>query len=231
MKNPISEYENFFSRRQCAQFLRLLFDRQSLWENRASYEKPPYRNGSWFTLGASVYMDLPTLEYIPLFKQKTEYFNTILHSYFNKFYRMFLGNLNMDFLNGEEPYRYLNDVYPSPLPGFHIFPPEETLSADFAKVHVDRQWRELFALPKFPFKVSDAKHFTFTLPLCLPYQGGGMNVPNDDYVKYKEGTLYMHSGQFPHQVRCLESPVTPLDWRITFQGHGFTIDNKSYLYW
>lgn len=237
MKTLISERPNFFNRAELAFYIQCLFDRRRLWEDRSKHGVPPYRNGNWFTLGASVYMDLTKKEDLGPFVQKTTYFNVVLQQAFPEFFIEFLERINQTVDSTDHSYKYLNQVYRyAPYPGFHIFPPEETLQAPFGKVHTDLQWEALFQMPDFPFDVKDVQHFTFTLPLVMPYQGGGMFLPDepddkDKLYNYKEGSLYVHSGQFPHQVRCLVPPVTPLDWRITFQGHGFTIGNVSYLYW
>lgn len=235
MKDQIQVIEGFCPTETCARILRELFDRRHLWEDRSLSGKPLYRNGHWYTLGASIYMDLTSPESLAAFAQKTEYFNYIMRSVFHGFYTCFIVNFQ-ESLPGSNV-QFLNDVHDlSPLPGFHIFPPEETLQAPFGKVHTDIQWQALERLPNFPFPNGEKTHFTFTLPLVMPYQGGGMLIPMEkgegmEFYFYEEGNLYIHSGQFPHQVLPLRAPVTPLDWRITFQGHGFTIDNKTYLYW
>lgn len=237
MKDQIQVIEGFCPTQTCAHILRDLFDRKHLWEDRSLTGKPLYRNGHWFTLGASVYMDLTSEAAVPAFAQKTGYFNFIMRSVFPEFYSMFLENFART-LPGSNV-QFLNDIHDfAPLPGFHIFPPEETLQAPFGKIHTDIQWQALERLPDFPFPGAKMHHFTFTLPLVMPYQGGGMLIPAKEgaempteFYFYEEGNLYIHSGQFPHQVLPLRAPVTPLDWRITFQGHGFTIDNKTYLYW
>lgn len=239
MINKISEARDFFSRHDCAFFIQQLFDRRALWEDRTrSANVPQYRNGKYYTLGSSIYMDLNSEAQLPAFVQKTAYFNVILQQNFAEFYTQFLDRLNAPLM--EPQYQFLNAAYRhAPLPGFHIFPPEETLQANFGKIHRDLQWEQLFQMPDFPFDLADKpQHFTFTLPLVCAYQGSGMQVFEskehdtvNETVEYKEGALYLHSGQFPHLVLPLAPPVTPMDWRITFQGHGFTIDKQSYLYW
>lgn len=237
MKNPIACTPEFFSRSDCAFFIQNLFDRRALWEDR-SKTAPTYRNGKWYTIGASVYMDLNRPEDLAPFLQRANYFNVVMQQNFKELLVEFLDRLNGTVSKeSDHTYQYLYNVYRlGPLPGFHIFPPEETLQAPFGKIHRDLQWEALFQIPDFPFELKDVtNHFTFTLPLVLPYQGGGMFIPDeedkDKLYQYQEGALYIHSGQFDHQVCCLLPPVTPLDWRITFQGHGFTIGNESYLYW
>lgn len=237
MKNHIGVTHDFFARPDLAFFIQCLFDRKALWEDRSKQGVPPYRNGKWYTLGSSVYMDLTKKEDLAPFVQKTGYFNIVLQQAFAEFYTQFIDRLNQTTDSVHHVYKYLNQDYRhAPLPGFHIFPPEETLQAPFGKIHQDLQWEALFQMPDFPFDLGDKpQHFTFTLPMVLPFLGGGMYLPEendpDKLYDYKEGSLYLHSGQFPHMVRCLRPPVTPLDWRITFQGHGFTIGNFSYLYW
>lgn len=234
MKDQIKTIEGLLPTGYLAQILRALFDRQALWEDRSS-TRPPYRNGSWYTLGASIYLDLTEASQLDSFTSKTLYFNGILRNTLGMFYRDFLHELKV---THNLPWVFLADKYPlAPLPGFHIFPPEETLQMPFGKTHQDLQWEALWQMPGFT-PPKEVEHFTFTLPLVMPYQGGGMLIPSAvgddmDFFFYEEGNLYVHSGQFPHQVLPIKGPVIPLDWRITFQGHGYTdlATKTSYLYW
>lgn len=241
MKNQISKAEEFLDVESCAWLLRRLFDRKKLWENRQA-RKLPYRNGNWFTLGASMYLDLHDEKTFPAYALKVDYFNRVLRQNFRAWEEGFLKRFQA-ISTAPPEIKMLADVYEyAALPGFHIFPPEETLQVFFGKVHCDHQWKAFEKMPKFPFAMGDiaATHFSFTLPLALPYQGGGMAIPTEhdpsktpvfEPYMYEEGNLYVHSGQFPHYVLPYRSPVTPLDWRITYQGHGFLHQNTAYLYW
>lgn len=239
----INQSDAFAEPSECATLLVKLFSLKDLWEDRRGPRTPNYRNGHWYTLGASIYMDWPegprNEDSLPAFAQKTDYFNSVLKVHFASFYKSFAQRLGLEFFGHEYDVQYLGNTYDlAPLPAFHIFPPEETFISPFGKVHRDLQWQQLIALPGFRFdpeKIHDS-HFTFTLPLALPYQGGGMLMPGetdklDRFFMYEEGNLYVHSGQFPHMVLPLKAPVTMLDWRITFQGHGFIDDKTIYLYW
>lgn len=237
MTNEIRVLEEFFGVDTCAKILRLLFDRRKLWENRQQ-RKLPYRNGNWFTLGASMYLDCISKETFPAYVQKMFYFNRILRQNFWPELALFLELFSQK--TGQEA-KWLRDVFEySSYPGFHIFPPEETLQTPFGKDHRDLQWEAFPQMPGFPFKLEECTHISFTLPLALPYQGGGMAVPQDDNdplgapakaFQYQEGNLYVHSGQFRHIVLPYLAPVTPLDWRITLQGHGLIHNGITYLYW
>jgi hypothetical protein len=234
----ITKLPNFLSRSECACLLRKIFDRRALWENRAT-RKVPYRNGNWYTLGATLYLDLPSAEFIPQYQEKIAYFNAI---FMNSFYpELDLIRKTMEISWAFKEVLFLPHHFGlSSFPGFHIFAPEETLEVPFAHAHTDIQWQALFNLPGFNFKLdkkASYPHFTFTLPLAIPTQGAGMLIPavegsppTEPYM-YDVGTLYFHSGQFPHVVMPLQHPVNPMDWRITLQGHGFMSGGKAYLYW
>lgn len=238
MNSEIQVFEEFFSRETCAAMLRMLFDRRALWENRQD-RTLPYRNGNWFTLGASMYLDLKSQDTFPAYVQKLDYFNRVLGQVFKDFHLSFQRVFrDRCILGPDSRLIMLADIYPyASYPGFHIFAPEETLQMPFAKDHVDKQWEAFAHMPGFPFPLAELKHFSFTLPLALPYQGGGMAIPSefegepDHAYMYLEGNLYKHSGQFRHLVLPFKGPVTPLDWRITYQGHGFYHNDTAYLYW
>ena len=49
-----------------------------------------------------------------------------------------------------------------------------------------------------------------------------------EFIEYKEGYIAMHSGLTTHQAvigSCTDRP------RVTLQGHGFTKEGKTLLYW
>jgi hypothetical protein len=215
------------SRKFAANYLRVLFDRKELWERRFD-RNIPYRNGDWYTIGVALYLDLFSKEQYPEYLKKVIYFNRILEEHF------FLLLDEMRLALGSN---FLTDVYPSVgLPGFHIFPGFETFSKFFGKIHQDLQWQVLTKLPEFPFKESDmTDHFSFTYVLKAPYLGASLLLVEDGKpyytFEYEENTLYTHSGQQTHAIAPFKDPVLPGDYRITLQGHGFTANDKKYIYW
>jgi hypothetical protein len=223
----------FISQTEAALILRGLFDRQNLWESRQD-RKAPYRNGNWYTLGSSMYLDLRSKETYPDYLQRLDYWATVMLQNFGPVLDVLYQRLTR--LLGKNVI-FLRDAGASvSYPGFHIVPGDETLSAFFGKRHKDLQWQQLTNLPDFPFKSEQMKnHFSFTLPLKLPYLGGCLRAyktPTDfDDIPYTERTLYVHSGQEEHAIAPYHHPVLPFDWRITMQGHGFMVDDTIFIYW
>lgn len=226
----------FFENIERAFIIQNLFRNKSLWDNRAIV-KVPYRNGAWFTLGTSLYLDLNSVEQFTPYQHKAAYFNRIMRNCFSiELYQIKEKIHRLYFPDNE--IKYLSDEFPHiGFPGFSIMPPEETFQAPFAMVHKDERWKAFEVMPDFPFPYKEIHgHFSFTIPLAIPVAGGGMNIAREGNkelvpLMYDVGKCYLHSGLFLHQVREFQHPVTPLDWRITIQGHGFAYNDIVYLYW
>lgn len=223
----------FFSKKEVALTIRNLFNMRGVWDNRGA-TKVPYRNGSWYTVGSSLYLDLLSESQLPAYLAKVQYFNQIMRQSFAQDLFSIRASIKRLYFPGQEV-EHLADYYKGAgYPGFSIMPPEETFAAEFAVFHKDERWKTFTHMGDFPFKGFE-NHFSFTIPLALPIQGGGMNLVHEELgvqpYYYDVGFCYLHSGAFLHQVMSFPSPVTPLDWRITIQGHGFTYKNTVYLYW
>lgn len=226
----VQPYLNQF---ELAFIIQNLFRNKALWDNRAVV-KVPYRNGAWYTIGASLYLDLTHKSQLEAYGAKVSYFNKVLRNNFSVELYQLKDRIKTLYYPDQEVKFLAEDFTPAGLPGFSIMPPEETFQAEFAAVHKDERWRTLKLLPGFPFQ-EFTNHFSFTIPLALPIAGGGMNIDTGNseltpYI-YKVGNCYLHAGDFYHQVMEFLNPVTPLDWRITIQGHGFQVENNIYLYW
>lgn len=213
-----------------AEFLAKLFEVKELWERRFD-RAVPYRNGEWFTLGTPLYLDLLAPEGWDGYKAKCEYFNEVLNDNFSKLLSQVSGCF--PFPNRAA---FLSDHYPYvSLPGFHIFPGYKTFGMFFGKPHQDLQWGVLPKLPDFPFKETEMRdHFSFTYVLKVPHLGASLllydGIDTEEF-EYEEGVLYIHSGQQKHAIAPFKTPVLPIDYRITMQGHGFTTNGQTYLYW
>lgn len=224
----IVELPEFLSEHDNNVMLARLFDRRPLWEVRKD-RVPSYKNTEWYTLGASLYLDLTKKEDWPAFCEKVEYFNKVLLAEFDNFWRLLLYRLGSE---TAEKYNFAWKLYPHfAMPGFHIFPPHLAATEFFGKKHQDLQWQMFSQMPDFALET--AEHFSGTYALTLPKQGPHFLFGEDLEVgqTYKERAMYLHSGQFTHAIAPLVRPITELDWRITLQFHGFKHNDINYLYW
>lgn len=219
VKSPISNEE-------IAKTLLVLFSNESLWEKRANRNSGSYRSAEWYTVGAAVYLDhaMPDEE----LSLKTNYFNDVILELFPEYIDKILHTLS-DSINLS--CKLLKTAFPIGVPGFHIFKPHASFSKMFGRFHEDLQWKELSFCGGFPFQREDmSKPFSFTHVLQLPFLGGGL-LTGDGFFEYKEGDMYIHSGEFKHAIAPFPNPVLPIDWRITLQGHGFVVGDMAYVYW
>ncbi len=129
-------------------------------------------------------------------------------------------------------------------PGFHIYQPHPVFASPVAKIHRDRQYRDVF--PGEHFKAQDL--YTFTLPLSNP-EGSGMNwwreepgnpaadpdcgsdgnpESSPEFIAYQVGELVLHDGLQLHQavLQC-----DGMQERITLQGHAVRKQGRLWLYW
>jgi hypothetical protein len=144
---------------------------------------------------------------------------------------------------------------PFALPGFHICRVPGIPTRPEASLHFDMQYKRV----PFPERARSgfARPLSFTLPLVLPRQGGGLTTwdvtldqVNEFYRRtgysvtleeltllltarhhpFQPGTLVLHSGHMLHQIAPVPS-VEPDDERIALQGHGIFYDGGWKLYW
>lgn len=129
-------------------------------------------------------------------------------------------------------------------PGFHIF---HKATHSLPTMHFDGQFTYL----KWPYQnVSRDDVFSFTLPLELPKEGGGLNVwpihcdqfaklsaqekilmlNKKSYHPYQLGRLVFHQGLILHQIAHHQT-LEENDMRLTLQGHGILADGKYRIYW
>lgn len=104
----------------------------------------------------------------------------------------------------------------------------------FGKVHTDQQWETLLKMPGLKYsginEIIPESVMSLTLPICLPFLGGGM-LMGADKIPYEIGSLYIHDGLKEHAIAPFNWPVLPIDWRISIQAHGLWHDDRLYLYW
>lgn len=192
----------------------------------------------YFTLGAASYLDAANnpAEYSRLAQR----FNPLLAQHFGDLLTQVQHILSTH--TGE-------DFTPAPeaaLPGFHIFDFHPAFRRPLASIHVDEQYRDV---PWQEAEPDQRDPLSFTLPLCLPASGGGLNVWNipsptqrllppeflvrgrdPTYVPYQTGVLMLHSGHLLHQIAPIPE-MQPGDRRITLQGHALRRGGVYQLYW
>lgn len=219
-----------------------LFQCQPLWEERTE-RAVKYRNARWFTLGTPLYLDLPSKESYAAYREKTEYFNRILTTTFFDF-TLEVGVAVATALG--KSHVPLSAMMPVSYPGFHIFPPHETMGHFFGKWHQDLQYRVLPKMPGWPFDqllgsandiIVDEKleTYSFTMMLQMPYGGAALDCRETAGIQwtheYELGALVIHHGRFDHAIAPFRSPVLPFDWRISIQGHAILHEDTVYTYW
>jgi len=203
----------------------------------------------FYTVGAASYIDAnsPTPRYTELLAQT----NPLLREHFGWLHSRVMYALSL----------YLQAVVRTAdelaLPGFHIW---EGLAVPTwpVSIHFDLQYQ---SIPWADAARADrTQPLSFTLPIALPLEGGGLNSwdlsyeghlaqiakqnrahqysPLEElmrthtrtYHAYECGTLTLHSGHTVHQIAPVEQAF-PDDERITLQGHGLYCDGAWTLYW
>lgn len=200
--------------------------------------KRDYRQSFFHTLGQASYLDAG--DDVGLFKQKAFLINPLMEAHFNFLYSVLINRLEELLGCKVKHAKHL------PRPGFHIFGSCINLKDFSAKKHFDLQYQKVgFSLENLSDVIS------FTLPIDLPSEGGGLNIWDVDYQKfhslseqekieiasddlktyipYKLGHLVLHKGLILHQIassKCHEG-----QYRITLQGHGVKVDDMMWIYW
>jgi hypothetical protein len=205
------------------------------------------RRPGFFTLGANAYQDAAG----SLYAEATRRSNALLAKAFGWVYHRLTRSLAE--MTG------LDTVLSGRLcwPGFHIFD-VSGLSAAGGQVHVDLQYLRLAGM--LPDLARAELVLSLTVPIMLPEGGGGLNVwpvragstaalranraePGQrwpdlphEFIPYRAGSLYVHSGHFYHQIAGTGGTAARArpaygQWRVTLQGHGYVVDDRLYLYW
>lgn len=227
----------------CLQTYNLVGSLREIWIQRG-------RAAPFFSLGAATYLDVSYPDKAgPTYYDKVRRYNPILQEHFGWLYDSVRAALE-EYLKA--PTCYKEDFA---LPGFHIWLSGALSTRPVASIHFDLQYWS------HNWSESDAPDFTriisFTLPIRLPKNGGGLNiwdVTHGEFVEaynrglvssaeelqhvkkktlypYKVGDLVVHSGDMLHQVAPVAEQVYNSDERITLQGHGVCCAGEWKLYW
>jgi hypothetical protein len=172
-----------------------------------------------YTLGAAAYEDE-----VSVYPAMANAFNHIISANFSELLTLVSDKLGEHF--GAPCGHFSANVgYPS----FHVF--DSSSNGQLASIHIDEPYNRVnFSHLEW----SDP--FSFTLPVCMPSAGGGLDIwphyhGSDDlelllaeplepeYYPYELGKLYIHDGLTPHRV-CSVAPMESGEFRVTLQGHG-----------
>ena len=226
------------SAEECAGYLRKVHDLTAWWTRREF-------DVVFYTLGAASYLDATNGRF-DAFREKAAVTNPILRRDFGPMLEAVLGALS-DYVG--EPVRYDDALS---LPGFHVF-----LAREFgdrsptASLHFDLQYEHI----RWDAHGGEEPEtqISFTLPLALPHNGGGLFVwplkwqetkqlskeehiaalkrrGEPEYVPYEVGVLAVHGGHHLHQIAPFREQ-TAEDERITLQGHAVRCADGWWAYW
>ncbi len=204
----------------------------------------------FFTLGVASYIEFCRPgDAAARYRDRARQSNPLLREYFAGMMEYLRGTLERHL---GEPVAFVEEFG---RPGFHIWLTEAIPTHPTASVHFDLQYLSL-GWPSDGEAVDYERPVSFTLPLRLPAEGGGVNVWNLNYREVEEmsargvpvqleelretreqehyayqlGSLVLHSGHLLHQIAPVPD-VNPGDERITLQGHAMRCGGRWLLYW
>ena len=199
---------------------------------------------SFFTLGAASYLDDAAA-----YSERARELNPILCDVFGWLHTRLLSFLSARL---RAPVSFAEGLA---VPGFHIWLAPAIFVTPIASVHFDLQY--LRAWPEGTSGLDVTRPLSFTIPIRLPRGGGGLNVWDVTYDRfrrfasripgpvkaqdvpllldrmrfpYTRGAIALHSGHLLHQIGEIDD-VVPDDERITLQGHALLKGAEWKLYW
>ena len=198
----------------------------------------------FFTLGAASYLDD-----LDEYHERRAALNPVLRSSFGWLYDRVVEFLERRL---HAPVTLADNLA---LPGFHIWLAPAVFVTPDASVHFDLQYLRTWATDAPD--VDYSRPLSFTLPIRLPRRGGGLNVWDITYERYRRfaarvnaplqpmdvtvlldrmrhpytpGAIVVHSGHLMHQIGEIEA-VDADDERVTLQGHALCQRGEWKLYW
>jgi len=227
---------------ECAEVVQTLFSLREHWTRRGL---------DFFTLGVNSYQDhFPSPDPGSTYFDASRLTNLLLKQHFGWL-------LDRVRLHIEEELQCRSQFDDSlALPGFHIFLHEGIPVKNSASVHFDQQYEAFAGRLYDPDADAEPQTVSFTLPLELPANGGGLNywpfsvaalesktadAEADDspdlglrtrgrFYPYTIGHVVLHSGKILHQIAGV-TPILATDRRVTLQGHGILREGVVWLYW
>lgn len=224
---------------ECASVERAIKELRSRWIPRGGQPA-----ASFFTLGAASYLDEPAS-----YPGRARELNPVLRDAFDWVYTRLA-----EFLQARlrAPVGFADGLG---MPGFHVWLAPSIFITPVASVHFDLQYER--AWPEHTPDLDRSRPLSFTLPIRLPRRGGGLNVWDVTYERYRAfvaripgrivpidvtallermrfpyttGAIAMHSGHLLHQIGEIDE-VAADDERITLQGHALRQGGEWKLYW
>jgi hypothetical protein len=226
------------SEEECAVYLKKVHDLREYWTRRAG-------DAVFYTLGAASYLDA-TAGRFEQFREMAVVTNPILRREFGPLIDAVLGALGT--YVGDEV--RIDDELS--VPGFHVFLADEFGGKNpTASLHFDLQYENLRW--EAHGGAEPETQISFTLPLVLPANGGGLlvwdlkwqetrkllrnehaeklkNRGEGEYVAYQNGVLAVHGGHHLHQIAPFKDH-SPTDERTTLQGHAIRCSDGWWAYW
>jgi hypothetical protein len=196
----------------------------------------------FYTLGTASYLDRD-----PIYGERAAELNPLLRANFQWLYSILTKGL-ADIL--ETRVEITTD---KAVPGFHVWGVPGIPTEPVTSLHFDLQYEHL----AWPPDAQLARTISFTLPLRLPRNGGGLSIWDttrarvdafyreagfngtlhdltilmpEHFEPYTCGELVVHSGHELHRIAPI-SAVVPDDMRITLQGHGVRVGDAWQIYW
>ena len=179
---------------ECARVESQIKDLRDYWVPRGSQVT------GFFTLGAASYLDD-----LDEYHERRAVLNPVLHRSFAWLYDKVIEFLERRL---HAPVTLADNLA---LPGFHIWLAPAVFVTPDASVHFDLQY--LRTWPKDAPDVDFSRPLSFTLPIRLPRRGGGLNVWDITYERYRRFALRVNAPLQPMDVTLLldrmRHPYTP----------------------
>lgn len=214
-----------------------------LWEPRRKTEADGFIRHPFYTLGVASYIDAVTHDKAANYFSKARELNSILRAELPDLYDKLIASLS-EYLG--QPVSFAPKLA---LPGFHIFPTEPGVQYPEVELHLDLQYK--YIPWERPEEIDFRNPVSFTVPISLPEEGGGLNVCDlpaagimllgDEeresvlnskvrYIPYALGRMVVQRGLLLHGVAKRHNVSSQTD-RITFQGHAVLRGDTWQLYW
>ena len=250
-----------FTEEDCNKIEKTVDALDKLWVNRSCERRFSFETETvisrapFWTLGAVSYLD--SVASPDRYKKHKDYLNPVLRKKFNWIYEIITKKLQEALGEPVVIDKFLAH------PGFHIFATKigTTIEPEYLRlfeqplgsVHVDVQYEEHYDYWQKFKEVDFENTLSFTIPVKLPKNGGGLYTWDDkvdpysfNYTTnktklselesasvtnlYNTGEMIYFIGHLLHQMMPGFN-VQPTDRRITVQGHGVKCDGVWRLYW
>ncbi|MFP3943097.1 MAG: hypothetical protein ACLFWF_04350 [Alphaproteobacteria bacterium] len=243
MPNARIELLDFLDTEECRAVEQTVLRLRDLWELREKPGSDGVVRQSYYTLGVPSYLDAVTHDKEAGYYSKARELNPTLGSEFKGLYDKLKTFLSACL---GKPVTFAPGLA---LPGFHIYPAEPGVQYSAFELHLDLQYKYLHW--ERPEEIDFANPVSFTVPVTLPDEGGGLNVCelssprfmllNRDrlqsalaektrYVPYVRGRMALQWGMLLHGVAKWRN-VGSRSPRITLQGHALRRRDSWQVYW